>query len=440
MPALWSRRVIFAANFRSLFFGNQEETAELRERVGSLRSYGGRIVPILNLIYRGGDNLLLVETEPEACLLEYFRETLGLELPSIALLPPELLRRLGNAEPLQDFDQATVARVASHPAEWVDGVMVTDGLEQLAEQTSKQVANPARGSRLGNDKLRLHQALAAAGLPTFDTETADNPAAVAVCLQRLAGLGYQRAAVKSSIGASGVGIRRVELSEREEIPDYFFKSGPCMVQGWLDDSVDGARLIGSPSVQLFLTDQSVCLFDLTDQILGTDAGHEGNCSPPPSLVPWPGASEELYAQSAFAGRWLHQQEYRGPASIDFHLLERDGKLEVRICEINARVTGASYPSLLARRFRPDAAWVMRNVSFKPAQSPTSVLESLRSAGLLFRPEMEEGLMPINFNVSGSALIGKAQILGLAANVERAEALFARMREAGAIPWAHGEDA
>ena len=72
LPKGWERDVVFFANILSLFYGNQSETKVLREKVGTLESYGGRLVPILNLLYSGSNNLLVLERAPDRELMHYF--------------------------------------------------------------------------------------------------------------------------------------------------------------------------------------------------------------------------------------------------------------------------------------------------------------------------------------------------------------------------------
>ena len=136
-----------------------------------------------------------------------------------------------------------------------------------------------------------------------------------------------------------------------------------MVQGWLDETVANVRHMGSPSIQMFLNDSAVSLYDITEQILNADSVHEGNLSPPPYFSKEDLLYEELFRQAAVAGTWLHEQGYRGTASVDFLVVEQDGSIEVRVCEINARITGATYPSVIARHFLPHDAWLMRNIRF-----------------------------------------------------------------------------
>ena len=102
---------------------------------------------------------------------------------------------------------------------------------------------------------------------------------------RLRQLGYSTAVVKAQIGASGYGMIKLNTQNPrlDSMPNYLFFEGPCMVQGWLDEERPGVRRIGSPSIQMFLDDHTVSLFDWTEQILSEASVHEGNMSPPPYI-------------------------------------------------------------------------------------------------------------------------------------------------------------
>jgi hypothetical protein len=83
-----------------------------------------------------------------------------------------------------------------------------------------------------------------------------------------------------------------------------------------------------------------------------------------------------------------------------------------VCEINARITGATYPSVIARNFLPHDAWLMRNVRFARPLRDTSLLKMLDQAGYLYYPDMQEGVLPINFNLDENGGVQKGQFLCL----------------------------
>lgn len=428
LPPLWDRRVVFVANLLGLFFGNANETGELQRQVGTIESYGGRLVPLLGLLFRGnGPNLVALERVPDAQLCAYFKHDLNLAVPEIVVLGHESYQSLavnGDAEDpaLVRFLECARAR----ELQWLDGFVTDPALERLADLLDCRTISSSRASQAGNNKLLLHQHLVAAGLPVFDTEIAQTEVQLAKCLGELRQRGYRMAAVKAPIGASGIGIVRVSTTvDRPEVPPYLFFAGPCLVQGWLDATCAGVAEVRSPSVQLFLDDTSLSLFDITEQILDAESIHEGNIAPPPWLDAQPDTRRELLRQAEIVGTWLHRQGYRGTASVDLHVVDRNGRTEVRVCEINARVTGATYPSILAGYFTPGGAWLMRNVRFARTVPGRDLLAALDRAGLLFRPGDIQGILPINFNSDPRGDIVKAQLLCLAPTPERAGDLLER---------------
>jgi hypothetical protein len=438
---LWDRRVIFVANLLSLFFGNEEETGELMGQVGPLETYGGRLVPVLDLIFRGReDNIVVLERAPDENLLGYFSRELGVRLPLIRILAHHSYQSLRNEDPRKDPDLAfLIDELARHEDAWLDGFVTDFALERLGELLNLKTISSQRASHCGNNKFLLHQHLANNGLPVFDTWIAGGLSEVAKCLSGLRGQGYGSAVIKAQIGASGIGIIRVNTGNPGDIPPFLFYEGPCLVQGWLDTSISGVENIRSPSVQLFLSDEYISLYDLTEQILSPDSIHEGNISPPPWIKIDSGTTEELYRQAEIAGRWLHAQGYRGTASVDFHIVFRGGRAEVRVCEINARVTGATYPSILARHFTPGGAWLMRNLRFEPKTVSSDLLERLDRANILYHPGMSTGILPINFNTDLEGQVGKGQFLCLGADPDTLWGLLNEARDLLAVRGRYDRD-
>jgi len=435
-PRVWDRAVIFFANLVSLFYGNKEETQELQKEVGTLETYGARMIPLLNLIFRQPDNLLVLERQPPEALLHYFQESLQLTIPQIKVIPPDLYAAMAGKK---HADQARIDEslkaISSHPTEWLDGYVTDDSLVAIAQKVGKKTVSPPEGSRKGNNKLLLHQFLEDGGAPVFDTYVAANFEEALEKLNKLKEMGYHKAVVKSQIGASGIGMRKIELRKLDSlknIPDYIFYEGPCLVQGWIDRSLDGVRDVASPSVQMFVKEEEISLHDITEQILSKDSVHEGNISPPPHLQGDKATLAQILEQAQTVAVWLHSQGYRGTASTDFHVIERAGSKEVRVCEINARVTGATYPSVLASHFQPQRSWLMRNVRFKTPMEDKQILSALRKQKLLFFPNREIGVLPFNFNPNDEGLIIKGQFLFLGPTLEDTASLLNRVGDMPAI--------
>ena len=457
LPTFWDRSAIFFANLLALFFGNETETQALRDEVGEIDSYGGPLIPLLHLLFRGdtgggtgggtGDNTLVLEHEPDAPLCRYFQEELGLKLPRLSALSHDSYVAVGRS--LAQGDAAGADRLlsglAKHGAPWIDGFVTDDTLLRIASHLGKRTIATSEGSRKGNNKFLLHTFLESAGLPIVDTFTAASPADVPEATRKLAELGYHDAVLKSQIGASGIGLIKLKDIASgvslEQIPEHMFFEGPCMVQGWLAPGVKGVTKMLSPSVQLFLNEDAVFMYDMTEQILSQDSVHEGNVSPPPYLGEFPGLREEMLRQAGEAGQWLHAQGYRGTASADLLLVEREGKSmpEAYICEINARVTGATYPSVLARHFTPNGAWLLRNIRLKEPASGERSLAKFRDPHHLYLPGRHVGVLPINFNFGADGLIHKGQFLCLAPTPQHCHELLELAKMNLRMEWKYERD-
>src|SRR5690606_29316443 len=116
-----------------------------------------------------------------------------------------------------------------------------------------------------------------------------------------------------------------------------------------------------------------------------------------------------------------------------------GRFEVRVCEINARITGATYPALLARFFRPRGAWLMRNVRFDQPSSGRIVLDALETACLLFRPETGRGILPINFNTGDDGRVVKGQFVAISRTAEDVRRLFSCVENLDSVLWEYDRD-
>jgi len=444
-PRLWrDQSAIFIANLLALFFGNEEQTRMLEHEISGADSYGARMLPIMGLLFDGGQNLLVLERAPDAALSDYFKNDIGLCLPEIALLPHSeyvtLTRALrdGGALPHEDMLRAW----RDHPATALDGYVTDDMIVALAAKLGKRTLSTPEGSKAGNNKLLLHLHMEKEGLPVFETRLAESAADVPRCLHDLAKLGYEHAVVKSQIGASGIGLIKMSTSgEGEPVPELFFHEGPCMVQGWMCKGLHGVRCIHSPSVQMFLDREAVYLYDLTEQILSDASVHQGNESPPTYLAEFPGLMEELFRQAGIAGLWLHEQGYRGTASVDFLVaaLDEPGAHRAYACEINARVTGATYPSVLARHFLPRGGWLMRNLKLIHPIPGGEILSLLKNHNHLFHPDRQSGILPINFNLTEDDLVGKGQFLCLGKTSADCHAMLRRAEEDLPIDWEYVRD-
>jgi hypothetical protein len=415
----------------------------LKQQIRGIDTYGGRLIPIINLLFKGDNNLLVLERPPDQSLIRYFENDLGLSLPHISILSHSVYDSLLNQgdKLIHDEISPTLTTIHQHNATWIDGFVSDNVLMNLAKALNKPTISSLEGSRRGNNKFLLHNNLSEKGFPVFDTIPASSPDDVPTCIDTLRKKGYKKAVVKAQIGASGIGMTNVSTNSgsTNSIPEHFFFEGPCMVQGWLDETVTNIRHMGSPSIQIFLNDSELSLYDITEQILNADSVHEGNLSPPPYFSKEDLVYKELFRQAAAAGSWLHEQGYRGTASVDFLVVEHCGSVEVRVCEINARITGATYPSVIARHFLPHDAWLMRNIRFAMPLKDTNLLKMLDQAGYLFHPDMQEGVLPINFNLNEDGSVQKGQFLFLAKNLDGCLFMLKQIESILPLSWHYDRD-
>jgi len=412
LPSFWKGNCVFVSNILALFFGNKDQTLELEREVGAIETYGGRMIPVLDLLFQGGKNLLVLEKEPDEVLTRYY-QSLGLKTPEVCELPRGFFESFaaGEGESIAFAD-----RLKRHTAGQLTGFVTDAALGEFSRALGKELIGSVEGCRKGNNKYLLHQHLEYLGLPIFDTCEAKDAAGVLRALDVFRGKGYRYAVMKSQIGASGIGIRKFNLAQTistREVPDYMFYEGPVLVQGWLDQTVKGVEYIASPSLQLFVGEQGCKLYALTEQILSRDGVHEGNVSPPPCVEVYPEIKAKMLRQAELLAGWLTAQGYIGTASIDYHAIRRDNQTEVRVCEINARVTGATYPAVLAKHFLPEQYWLMRNVRFSNSLKGETILAAMHEHSILFDKAKERGILPFNFNTDSQGRVIKGQFLFMA---------------------------
>jgi len=424
IPALWNHGAVFLANIDRIFYGDEDKTAHLRTNVTGFSSYGARMFPILGLLYQG-QNLLLLNEKPEKAMREYFATLPGLNLPETFALQAG---DGGPSGPQSGNFSKLVEYVRVHSAEILDGYVTDPELENLARATGKRLTNSFESSRTANDKILLTRQLHKEGLPSFDGGEVTPGPDLESLLARLKARGYRKAIVRSALGASGFGMAIIDFSsppQPEALPAFLFREARVLCQGWVEVGIQGVGRILSPSVQFFSGGpERVTLFDITEQLLSRQSVHEGNIVPPPDfpLVPGNPVFDELIRQAGIVCRWVAATGYRGTGSIDFLVYDQGGRVVIKVCEVNARVTGATYPSLLARHFQPHGAWIMRNYTFEGCAHTHAFLNTLSARKLLFEPGREAGILPINVITDSGGYLRKAQILFLSPYPEDCRAL------------------
>lgn len=443
LPEFWDHSVIYFANLESLFFGNSSKLMELKSEVSGVKTYGGRFVPILNILYKNKENLLLLEKEPCKSLQEYYSKVLGLTIPRMEIFSNDIFISL-DKRPVNNNQKSELSdfidRISAYKGEYVDGYVSDRTLMLWAEKLNRKLLITEDICSLSNNKLELYYYLRDIGLPVMDTVIAETNSDIPDCLNALKKKGYSKAVVKSAIGASGIGMIKIPVEGGgANIPLYFFEDSPCMVQGWMEEGKNDIKSINSPSVQLFIGHDTVYLYDLTEQILTDDSVHQGNISPPRYLESNPGIKEELLTQAKVAGKWLYKNGYKGTASVDFLVVTKSNSVEIYICEINARVTGATYPSVLSRYFLPQGVWIMRNMKTDIPISGDVLIELFDDVSALFSPGRNGGLLPINFNLDKQGKVIKGQFLFLGKNLDYCLNLMDNLRNVLPVEWQYDRD-
>lgn len=441
-PPSWARRALFFSNIHSIFYGNADQTRQLMNEITGSHSYGGRVMSILDLLFHERPNLMLLEVSPEPSLVKYLADEIGLPLPEYKIIELSDYERLASAKDAKALTQTRLfQKLREHPAEWVDGFITDTKLVKIAELLGKQTISTLDGSKNGNNKYLLYRHQVEQQLPVFDTLLASNQEEVGACLDNLRAIGYRKAVVKAQIGASGYGMIVMAIGELEmpAVPEFLFFEGPCMVQGWIEDGVLGMRKLASPSVQLFLNADTVFLFDMTEQILSEESVHQGNMSPPPVVQQFPEVERELWRQAGIAGTWLHRQGFRGTCSVDFLIVERGGRSETILCEINARVTGATYPAFLARHLKPEGDWLMRNIAFRKPLAGVDLIALIERAGVLYRTGSAAGIIPFNFNTDQEGRVLKGQFVCIADQIDECTVLLNRAWSELPVEWGYDRD-
>jgi len=212
-----------------------------------------------------------------------------------------------------------------------------------------------------------------------------------------------------------------------------------MVQGWLEPGINGIKEVYSPSVQVFVGEDSICIYDVTEQILSRKSIHQGNLSPPPYLEPHSDLRDEILRQSAVVCEWLFSQGYKGMAGVDFIVTFKDGLAEVFVCEVNARVTGATYPSVLARYFMSEGAWIMSNLKTSKLMSGEQLIETMDRFGVLFYPGKNKGFLPINFNLDSGRKVTKGQFLFLGRELKECLETLEDLQDKLPVKWYYEKD-
>ncbi len=140
LPPFWDRSVIFISNIHSIFYDNVEEAKHLLKGISGATGYGGRVLCVLNLLYRQQPNLILLEANPDEGLTRYLSNDLCLSLPDYAILDQPGYRKLASSGrgSKRTKAHATLNKLMEHPAHWIDGFVTDSNLVKIASVLGKQ--------------------------------------------------------------------------------------------------------------------------------------------------------------------------------------------------------------------------------------------------------------------------------------------------------------
>ena len=82
---------------------------------------------------------------------------------------------------------------------------------------------------------------------------------------------------------------------------------------------------------------------------------------------------------------------------------------------------------------------MRNVKFARPLKDTSLLKTLDQAGYLFHPDMQEGVLPINFNLDKNGSVLKGQFLCLGKHLEDCLTMLEQIESILPLSWYYDRD-
>ena len=125
--------------------------------------------------------------------------------------------------------------------------------------------------------------------------------------------------------------------------------------------------------------------------------------------------------------------------MDFIVVEQDACIPTIACEVNARVTGATYPALLARHFNPGHSWIMRNIRFRQPVASHRLLSLMKTTELLYRAGTTSGILPFNFNTDKHHRVIKGQFLFLGETYDNCVAALTRAESILHVGWEYDRD-
>jgi hypothetical protein len=82
---------------------------------------------------------------------------------------------------------------------------------------------------------------------------------------------------------------------------------------------------------------------------------------------------------------------------------------------------------------------MRNIRFIKPLRDTNLLKTLDQKGYLYRPDLQEGVLPVNFNLNEEGGVQKGQFLCLGKNVDDCLNMFKQIESILPLSWYYDRD-
>jgi len=238
-------------------------------------------------------------------------------------------------------DQIGAVLDARPREDWiVTSTPASEQLERFCETRSlRYVGTPAHVAEPFKPKRRLHEALAALGLPRVEGRWLRLAGADLSQLQ--AELGAEFFA-QTDLGAAGSGTRMIQdhaslLAAAESFGDDPVFAAPCLGELSLNINaavVAGRAFSGCPNVQLAGVDQ-----------LGAPCGgYAGNDYSAAATLD-PAIAHDAVEQTVAIGEWMAAQGFEGLYGLDFVIGARDGRCHA--VDLNPRWQGSTHLSVQA---------------------------------------------------------------------------------------------
>lgn len=307
------------------------------------------------------------------------------------------------------------------PVVYENFITTKDDFDLVAAVPNMELA----GSDVGlvqkvNDKTYIRKVFGELNLPLLPGRCCKNLKEIQAESTRLRNLGYQ-VVVKEPDSAAGNGFHIIgSYLDECRILEAFKterKNTRVVVEQW----VESKSITSSPSGIAYIeATGNIRILSTTSQMLEQGGRtHLGN------VIPVHESDEillEIIRQLNIVGRWLKKKRWRGPFGVDFIVVWQGGKKVLIPTEVNGRYTGSMYLANVYDRIGHEGVGYMSNLSVPIGTTYEQFEEAIDTVPL------REGEILLPHNIWCFAR-GKAAIIILAETKQRAEFLFAEVKQA-----------